>query len=512
MKKQWRTILIMGIALVALILVWVGSTLLPGQEPTEATTTTSLNLPVIHKIDAGQVTSISVRNETDSYTLLPRTVSKDGKDQLIWTVEGMDQLPFDTSLTEDVANVGLILYASKEISAGETNLAPYGLDNAKTSITVRYKSGETHTISFGNQLASGYYDYAILDGKGTIYSVASSTVDDLKQPMLALLDKKQVIGIEAADLKGLVFERAKDSLKIAAECEYAEINNGGTTSASYTFKLSEPIVISGNADSLTNFTTAALNLSVTGFVELNPADLSKYGLDLPQYTITLQSAAKTVTVRIGKMANDTDYYMISDAVPVVFKAARSSLTNIDMPFVEMIERLFSLKSIWLVDHVKVSLPDAVFTTEIDFPKDKSADDEEVKFTLNGQNAKIFSEKDKSLFTSFYQRMIALQVAGADPQASPVNTHDGSITYYMKADTENNQPAYTEVIEFAKRDDYTYYVFIDGEYTGFYIDGTKAFTSAENGNEGIVIAYKKLMYAIEHAVDGVFNTEEGYQLD
>jgi hypothetical protein len=286
MKKQWRTILIMGVALVALILVWVGSTLLPGPEPTEATTTTSFNLPVVHKIDADQVTSMTVKNDIESYTLIPETVSQDGKDELIWTVEGMGQLLSTGSLTEDVANVGLILYASKEISAGETNLAPFGLDKPKTSSQFAHKNGETHTISFGNQLASGYFDYAILDGKGTIYSVASSTVSDLKQPLLSLLDKKQVVGIEAADLVGLVFERAKDNLKLVTACEYAEISSGGTASASYTFKLSEPLMIDGNADSLANFTAATLNLAVTGFVEIEPEDLTKYGLDQPQYSIT----------------------------------------------------------------------------------------------------------------------------------------------------------------------------------------------------------------------------------
>jgi hypothetical protein len=179
--------------------------------------------------------------------------------------------------------------------------------------------------------------------------------------------------------------------------------------------------------------------------------------------------------------------MISDAMPVVFKAARSSLTNIDMPFVEMIERLFSLKSIWLVDYVKVNLPDAVYTVEIDFPKDKSAEDEEVKFIINGQNAKIFSEKKKSLFSSFYQRMIALQIAGADPAANPVNTREGSITYYMIADTENNQPAYTKIVEFARRDDYTYYVFVDGIYGGYFtLTARRLLHRPENpDNEGIL---------------------------
>ena len=90
-----------------------------------------------------------------------------------------------------------------------------------------------------------------------------------------------------------------------------------------------PIV--GSTDKLTTFATEALGLEVSKFVEINPQDLSQYGLDQPQYTITLQTAAGDLILRIGKAADDSSYYMMSDAMPVVFTAAKDSFTTIDMP-------------------------------------------------------------------------------------------------------------------------------------------------------------------------------------
>lgn len=145
-------------------------------------------------------------------------------------------------------------------------------------------------------------------------------------------------------------------------------------------------------------------------------------------------------------------------------------------------------------------------------KDQRADDDGVVFTIDGENARIFSEKDKSLYSIFYQRLIGILIEGLDTAAQPVNTRDVRLVFHIKADEENNVPAYTKIIEFAKRDDYTYYVFTDGVYGGYFVDGEKAFTSDRTDNEGILVAYKMIRYAMEHAVDGIFNTQEGYQLD
>ena len=104
------------------------------------------------------------------------------------------------------------------------------------------------------------------------------------------------------------------------------------------------------------------------------------------------------------------------------------------------------------------------------------------------------------------------IAGLDPQATPVNQPEATLKFNIRADEENKVAAHTQVVEFTPRDAYTDYVFIDGVYTGFYVDRDAAFTSTRPDNEGILIAYKMMKYAMAHAVDNVFNTEEGYQLN
>jgi hypothetical protein len=512
MKKQWRTTIILIVVLIALLMTWLGSTLLKGDTTSTATTTPTIDVPLIFKAEAANVASVAVANEKGGFTLLPKEVKDDsGATSIGWFVQGMADYPFAASTLNDVAALGLNLYAGKEIATGETNLAPYGLDQPKTTLTITLKDGVKHLISFGNVIASGYFNYAMLDQSGTIFTVASSTIEKAQYKLTDLLDKKLVVGIEAAALTSLTFQRPKDNVNLAANCEYSEVTNNGSSSATFAFTLTAPIKWNGNSEMLTILANEALALAVTEFVELDPRDLAKYGLDQPQYTLTLKTKDKSVTVRIGKQADDKSYYMISDAIPAVFTAATSQFTTIDMKVIEMIDRFVALQSIWLVDKIVANLPGAVFTVDISMTKEQKATDEGVIYLLNGKNANIKSQDDKNLFSKFYQRIIAIMIAGVDAAATPVNTHDGSITYYIKADTENNVAAHVKVIEFTKRDDYTYYVFIDGVYTGYYVD-SGTLTSTKTDDEGIVVAYKMMMYAIEHAVNGVFNTEEGYQLD
>ena len=46
-------------------------------------------------------------------------------------------------------------------------------------------------------------------------------------------------------------------------------------------------------------------------------------------------------------------------------------------------------------------------------KGQKNDDESTVFRLNDQDAKIFSETGRSLFSAFYQRIIGMQIAGVD---------------------------------------------------------------------------------------------------
>lgn len=517
MNKQWKPLILFGIILVALVLVWLGSILLPklgiGGETGESTTETTASLPPVFEAAKETISQIDITNASGSFTLLPEEVKdSEGKVSIIWTVKDKGDYPFSSSTIDSMAAVAFKIYTSKEIKAqaDASELDSFGLAEPSATLKVTLKTGESHVIKFGKEIPSGYYDYAMLDGSGRICAVATSTVDRVRQSLLDLLDKKLAVGIESTAVTRVTFERARDSLKIAADVSL--VGEAGSGTEYLDFKITEPVKRAGTSEALTKLTTEASALAVVEFIELDPQDLAKYGLDKPQYAFELASAEKTVVLKIGSKADSDHYYAMSDQLPAVFTIATTSFSTIDMKVIEMLDRFVNLVSIWTVDSIEADIFGTKFVSTISMTKEQRADDEGVVFTLDGDDARIFSQNDKSLFSSFYQRMISVMIAGLDPQATPANQPEATLKFNIRADEENKVAAYTKVVEFTPRDAYTDYVFIDGVYTGFYVDRETAFTSTRPDNEGILVAYKMMKYAMEHAVDNVFNTEEGYQLN
>lgn len=512
MNKQWKSTIILGSIIVVLLLVWLASSLIPGMgEPDETTTGTTERADPVFKTEMTDIQYLDVTNDSGSYKLVPESVTDDdGEVSLIWRVDGMEDYPFASSTVENLANVAGHVYASEEIATDVTDLGPFGLDQPSGILKVVLKNGETHEIKFGKELPSGYYDYVMLDDTGRICSVASTTADRVRSSLLDLLDKSQVIGLDVYELQKMVFERAKDELYLATDIELIGEPNSG--SEYFSFAIREPVHRDGSSEGLTTLLNESTAVQVDSFVELDPEDLSSYGLDQPRYAFTLSTADKTVVLKIGDRADGETYYAMSDAFPAVFTVKSGDFTAIDKKVTELIDRFVCLESIWTVSKIEADILGTSFVVDIEMEKEQKPTDEDVVYMLDGKDARIFSESKKSLFSNFYQRIIGILIEDLDPEADPVNTKDARLVFHIKEDTENQVPAHTKVVEFARRDEYTYYVFIDGVYGGYYVDGEKAFTSERSGSEGILVAYEMLSYAIEHAVDGVFDTQEGYHLD
>lgn len=511
-NKQYRSLFIFGAIIVVLLLVWIGSTVLPGTGDNEETSaTTGEALEPVYSVEMDEIKYLEVENDQANFKLVPEEVTdKEGKVSFIWSVAGMEGYPFSSSTLESLANVAGHAYASKEIETNAADLSLYGLDHPSAILRVCLKNGEIHEIKFGNEIPSGYYDYVTLDDTGRVCTVSSTTGDRVRASLLDLLDKNKIMDLDVNELTKVEFIRAKDQLHLKADVKL--VGEAGSGSEYLDFTITEPVRRTGSSDGLTKLVNEAASASVVSFVELNPKDLSVYGLEEPAYTFILTTPKKTVQLSIGAAADGSNYYAMTDQMPAVFTVASSAFTSIDMKVTEMMDRFVCLESIWEVSKIEANILGTQFVAEIEMTKDQRADDEGVVFKLDGENARIFNESQKSLFSLFYQRIIGILIEGLDPDAQPVNTKDAQLIFHIKADEENQVPAYTKVVEFAKRDDYTYYVFIDGVYGGYYVDGEKAFTSTRPDNEGVLTAYKMMRYAMEHAVDGVFNTQEGYVLD
>lgn len=513
MNKQWRMIIISGAVLVALAVVWLISTLVGGGSDTETTTTATVQ--AVFASPAAEISRIDVSNETGEYALLPLQTTDDaGAAKIAWRVEGMEKYDFSADRLDQIGSAAVSLPAIEEIAANTTDLEQYGLKDALATLTVTLKSGARHVIKIGKELPSGRGTYATLDDTGRVCSIASDVSEGAAYSLLDLLDNTTVIGsIKAEDVTRLTFERSRDSLRMTVNSIVTtSVNEDGEAQSSIEYKMIDPLEVTGNSFTMATIFNEPIAIKASEFIEMEPKDLTKYGLDKPQYTYTFATSQDGVVLKVGKQSDSKHYYAISDAMPVVFTFSSDLLTTADTKLITLISRSISPYSIFDVGQIEADLFGTSFVTGISLEKGKNVHDDVTTLTLDGLDAKIVDQSGNSLYIGFFSKLSGIMATGVDVEANPVNTREGRLTYQVEADTENNVPAFTKVIEFARRDDYTYYVFTDGEYSGLYVDGETAFTSENKGNEGIILAYRQMKYAIEHAVDGVFNTEEGYQLN
>lgn len=508
MKKQTKSLMVLAGVLAVLLIVWATSPLWLNREPGETTMTTKEEIDPIFQTEAETIARVEISHAEDAYALLPDAVTdSDGKISYDWQVEGMEDYPFDQTDLSAVANMAKSIYTSTEIESAASDFAAYGLDNPQAAFSIILKDGTRHVVNVGSLMPNKSYYYAMLDDSGRVCSLAKATGERMMQSRIDLLDDEKVVTVEETELTGFIFERARDEARIAVDCQL--IGEPGSAESYIDYSLREPIVRSGGSGNLNMLITETLALTAGDFVEIDPTDLAPYGLNSPQYVLRLETAAGETEIKIGSQADSDNFYAISSAVPAVFKLPTQTFTSIDMKVIDMLDRFVALVSIWKVDRIDGDIFGKTFTTEISMTEENRTTDEDVVLTLDGKDAKIVDEDGKSLYTKFYQRLISVMIAGLEPEAEPENTREASLIFHMKADPETGRAAYTQTVEFSPRDDYTYYVFIDGEYSGFYIEKEAAFDSTRTEYEGITVALDMMRYAIEHAEGGVFNTEEGY---
>ena len=510
MKKQNKVLLIFSGILVLLLLIWAASSFWPGDESEETSFTTTAALAPLFESEMDQISRINIKSSDDQFTLVPAVDAADDNEKRVWRIEGMEDYPFAAGNLESLASLAAYVSASREIELNADDLDQYGLVDPTVEYTVEFTDGTSHVIKFGKQLPTGSYHYAMLDQSGRVCAVPSATADRAAKTRLDLLDAGQVVGINAMDLTGFTFERDRDQVRLVSDVML--VGEPGSGTEYLDFQLLEPVRRSGNPENLMKLVNEVAALTVDAFVEIDPLDLAVYGLDQPQYTFELTTDVQTVTVSLGSLADSDHFYAISDAVPAVFTVPRSAFATIDMRIIDMLDRFVQLISIWNVEKIEADILGESFVVEIATNQDQKPTDEEVVYILDGEDAKIVNQSKRSLFSNFYQRLISVMIAGLDVEAEPVNTADAVMIFHLKEEAASGLPARKQVVEFASRDDYTYYVFIDGQYTGFYIDGEAAFHATRTDSEGILVALQMMRYAIDNAVDGVFDTQKGYPLN
>lgn len=525
MNKQKRQLIIISLVLVVLLAIWALAAWLPSLFHSDETTaeTTVPEAASIINIKAEDADSIEIVNESGIIKLIPETVAKQENDEenpatgaaaqeIIWKLAGTAEnpsLPYDIDRLTLLASGLLNLQVLRDIETNVEDASKYGIDKDSAVVVINEKNGSRHEIVFGDELASGAGTYATLLNSGRICSVSAATAQEVRESLLFWLDKSAAIGVSYNDLTHFVLNRSRDNLSLDVECQY----NGDPENPekkSLSFQIISPIRKEGRNSTLGKLVEQITDLQVTEYVEIEPADLSIYGLDQPAYEFDLTTSDTTVKVYIGDQADSESVFVMSSLTNAVMKAPVSELDSLDTPLLELADPFISLYSMSEIEKIQVMIEDTEFTAEISVDDKMTASDESSEFFLDGRDAKIFSQDNEILFVNLYQSITGITIEGMDLQAKPENNHKSQLVFHLKSDQSTGESAKIRTVEFVRRDDYTDYVFIDGRYAGYYVDSAAVSAPEDNNGKDIISAYKNMVYAIDNAVDGVFDTREGYQ--
>lgn len=500
--KQWRKIIIFASTLVVLIVLLIVGTKLNKSDNVDSDVTPTPGLDPVVDVAEEDVTGIKIENsagvlELKASIVLSSSVSSSlgassasVTETVEWSLVKPENVPFSAATLKSNTAYYILISASAEVAQSTENISEYGLDKPSAKVFITLKSGETITILYGDKAVGDSAYYVMVEGSARICTASLSSGNAAMLGVLDVMDTKIFGSLVSADLTGVKYLRKKDSLDFAAVSNLDSDVEAGTEA---TWKITSPVEVNASLDGYTSFLKEVLAIAPQKYVKLNPDDIGAYGLDNPDYNITLITKDSTINLLIGGDAGGGAKYGYTDYIDAIFVIDASSFAYIDKPVTELMDPFIHMVSIWELSRIDLKFDTETVVCGIEDYQDKSEDS---NFTVNGKDANVINKSDDSYFRNFYQSLISIYIKGIDSNVNPAYSEDITVKYTLKEDSS--------VVSFAfvPRDEYTYYVFKDGKYRGFYVNKDD-FYSEKSGDEGVIPAYRILVKAIENQVDGVY---------
>lgn len=303
MNKKIQGIIIGGVVLAAL-----GGTLafleLTGKDPKNSSSANDSSAVVnvdpekdpvqLISADVSNMQEIRVENEQGGFTL-ERPAS--GKSE--FNVKELSGITQDVSKKAGTFDELAALEAYKLVEGNASDLAKYGLTEAKTKFTVVYKDGKETRYLIGNdEPTKPRYCYFCEDGKNDVYMV-------LKTRMSGVLCQKEEYVSLALTPKDICDDATYGKMTVKRkDLDYDmvfEKAHAGKASLVSQQVMSQPIYASLNVTTSSKVTHNIADLKASSCIMAFPKeeDLKTYGLDAPLAEVTYEVKDQTYVLKIG---------------------------------------------------------------------------------------------------------------------------------------------------------------------------------------------------------------------
>ncbi len=421
--------------------------------------------------------------------------SLDSSGSVYYSYQGDDYDPADSySQTKLSAFVSqLSSFNAYKIVSSSGNYSDYGLDKPAYTLTIDSVTGTSTTIYLGNTSPDGKYCYIYIDGSSDIYSVSSIKLICADVSAVDFLDSR-ALNISYSDLKTVHFDRRSDGLSIDAN-----VLQSGSDAVSFDIFKPYSHPASGY---FYNMIDSIVKLEITEYIEISGnEELKQYGLDNPDFhfVFTMNNGDKTELYFSKKIGGF--YYGYVVGMDNYFVISEYQLDGMEMKETVLIDPYICYYYVKDISSITGTYGDKKFIFELNVPSGKSITDNDSTVRLDGRNAKISDSYGRSYCSILYESIACINIGGIDVDAD-VNTATGPVLSLIFLDKNYVTTTY----DFYLRDNDSFYVLVNGEYTGFYVYSREIFNDSgtDTYSYGYWRAYELLNEAISGNINGIYD--------
>lgn len=415
-SKNFKIILFSVIGLVVLGAVVLVLTLTApkdeGKNPEKTTAATEDPALILKPENMGEIKSIYVENSQGSYTV--NISKKDGeKVYSLKDMEDLDDGVLNSSLFSTLEKNLTDMTARSVVEENSTDLEQYGLDKPQAKATVTYENG-TFTVLVGNTVTSGSANYLMIDGKNTVYSYYTYSLDQvMTYDIMSFVNTSVMPTIAESDdsaLTKITLKRKDWDEPLILEA-LPDLPEDSTSIQVFSYTFTSPYNVYMDLTTGPDYLAALSGLSAEKAVVLNPTeeDYDKYGLTDPFCQVDELVGDTIYRLYIGNAITEevkdeetgvtntktVGYYGYSNKTPyAIFRFSADSLIWTSMEINAYMSKQFLMPYIYDLDTFSYKDKESEFTIKVE----GGADDNTIY--LNGEKT------DAAKFRSFYQYVVS----------------------------------------------------------------------------------------------------------
>ena len=297
-RKNYSTPILAVIAIILGLIAWW---LMATQE-------TAVNKNLVLKLSETEIIGFDIVKTEENQKIEKISVQRDSGNDWIITAPVSD--------ITDPETISLMITPLKWLTTPSiikdvSDLSEFGLDRPSLSVTIKLQKGNPVTINFGAESPIPEMYYAQVAGRSEVVVIDKDIKNNLS-PKLSYLRERKVLKVTREQVKELIVTKGREQV-------YRMVNHNGG------WLLIEPYRVERVAN-VVNAIIDGLNTLWTHENDDDLDNLSKYGLDQPDYRIELKlTDGKSFSLIANKIGND--YYMLNSLRPTIIRQKNPEAFN-----------------------------------------------------------------------------------------------------------------------------------------------------------------------------------------